>query len=102
MNLIHGYISALTNLYGILPAELLVEIFNSQNDEKISIEEVNNILNNFPEELTKAYVYSYQGYFVHEAVVEFDEFDSLMSEKAGKPYYIPNKEELLKYTDDFY
>jgi preprotein translocase subunit SecA len=25
-----------------------------------------------------------------------------MSEKAGKPYYIPNKEELLKYTDDFY
>jgi len=102
MNLVQSYISALTNLYGILPAELLIEIFNSQNADKISIEEVNNILNNFPEELTKAYVYSYQGYFVHEAVVEFDEFYSLMSEKAGKPYYIPNKEELLRYTDDFY
>jgi hypothetical protein len=102
MNIIHSYISALTNLYGILPVELLIEIFNSQNADKISIEEVNNILNNFPEELTRAYVYSYQGYFVHEAVVEFDEFDSLMSEKTGKPYYIPNKEELLRYTDDFY
>jgi preprotein translocase subunit SecA len=102
MNLFESYIVALANLYGIVPAEILKDIYNSQNDEQISIEEVNDILDNFPENLAEAFVYSYRGHFVHDAVVEFDEFDSLMSKKAGKPYYIPEKEELLKYTDDFY
>lgn len=96
----------MTNLYGILPPEKLpeklIEIYNDQNVERISSDEVYEILDNLPDEVAKAFVYSHRGNFVHDAVVEFDEFDSLMMSKGNKPYYIPKKEELLKYTDDFY
>lgn len=102
MRLLYRYIIALTNLYGILHPEKLVEIYNNQNNKKIGIDEVYEILDNLPDEVAKAFVFSHRGYFVHDAVVEFDEFDSLLMNKGVKPYYVPIKEELLKYTDDFY
>jgi len=40
MNRRINYIIALTNLYGIVPAEKVVEIYNSQNEEQTTLEEV--------------------------------------------------------------
>ena len=102
MDLIKQYIIALTNLYGQVPAEKVVEIYNSQNETKVSIKEVENLLSNPPEELERAFVYPHEGYFVHETVLAFDDFEKLMARKADKPYYIPKKEELLKYAVDQY
>jgi DNA-directed RNA polymerase subunit F len=100
--LLARYIVALTYLYGILPKEELVKTFNSQNQDQITLDEVDDLLNNFPEELERTFVYSHRGHFVHETVLAFDDFDMLMEKKAKKPYYVPNKEELLKYVDDWY
>jgi hypothetical protein len=56
MNLIKQYILAHTNLYGQVPAELGVEIYNSQNEDQIGIDDVEVY---FYEYMSKHYVYTY-------------------------------------------
>lgn len=102
MNQLTDYIVALTNLYGMIQKDLLVEIYNTQNENPISVEEVEAYLKNPPAELERGYTYPHKDYFVHESVLEFGEFESLLKKKENKPSYVPAKEELLRYTNDRY
>ena len=52
MILLEEYIIALTNLYGIVSKEKVVEIYNTQNEDKIGMEQV-DILYESSEELEK-------------------------------------------------
>jgi len=99
MDLIKQYIIALTNLYGQVSVDLVTEIYNSQNEDQLSADDVEVY---FDEDLSKQYVYAYKDHFVHEAIIEHKEFKSMRKKKADKPYYIPDKEELLKYSDMLY
>lgn len=99
MNLLLQYIKAATNLYGIIHKEKLREIYNSQNDVIVSIEEVETYLG---EDLSLHHVYSHKHYFVHETVMEFNLIKKLLRQKGKLPYYVPDKEELLKYADMLY
>jgi len=92
MTLLLQYIKAATNLYGIIHKEKLREICNSQNETKVSIEDVEAYLE---EDLSQDYVYSYKDHFVHETVMEFNMFRKLHKQKRKLPYYVPDKEELL-------
>ena len=96
------YIIAMTNLYGMVPKEKAVEIYNSQNEVKIGIDVIEAYLTNPPKELEEAFIYPYKDCFVHETILEFDEFDQMLRKKVDKPYYVPEKKELLKYTDEWY
>ena len=102
MNQLTEYIIALSNLYGMIQKDILVEIYNTQNEEPISLGEVEAYLENPPPELKKGHTYPHKDYFVHETILEFDEFESMLEKKGDKPFYVPAKEELLRYTDDFY
>lgn len=96
------YIIALANLYGMVNKEIVVEIYNSQNEEQITMEEVEKQLKNPSQILENSFIYPHKNYFVHEAILEFNEFDLMLSEKANKPHYVPNKKELLNYVDELY
>lgn len=85
MDQIKNYIIALTNLYGQVPAGKVVEIYNSQNEGQISISDVKAYYN---EDLSKHYVYSYKNHFVHETIMEFNDFKSMRRKKADKPYNV--------------
>lgn len=99
MDQIKKYIIALTNLYGIVPIDKVVEIYNMQNEEQISFGDVEAY---YYEDLSKHYVYAHKNHFVHETIMEFNDFESVLRKKADKPYYIPNQEELFKYSDPNY
>ena len=99
MDLIKQYILALTSLYGQVSVEVVTKVYNGQNEEQIDFEDVESYLY---EDLSEQYVYGYRDHFVHEAITEHKEFKSLRKKKADKPYYIPDKEELLKYADMAY
>lgn len=99
MDQIKKYIIALTNLYGIVPIDKVVEIYNMQNEEQISFGDVEAY---YYEDLSKHYVYAHKNHFVHETIMEFNDFESMLRKKADKPYYIPNQEELFKYSDPNY
>lgn len=102
MNLKFDYIVALTNLYGLVHKEKVVEIYNMQNEDQLEISEIESIMVNRQAELEKCFVCVDQDYFAHEAIYMFDEAELYLEQKGDKPYYIPPKNELLKYRDDLY
>lgn len=102
MEKLKQYIIALTNLYGMVQKDLVVEIYNSQNDTKINKSDIELVINNSPKELEGEFVYIHKDYFVEEAIMEFDEFEIMLLKKGNKPHYVPNENELLKYVDEIY
>ncbi len=97
MSTIIDYIISLTNLYGIVHRNKVIEIYNMQNNEQISkIEHSENV------NLKNNFVVIEGEYFVHESIIEEDDFDNQLRQRKDKPFYIPDKEELLKYRDDLY
>ncbi|NMB41718.1 MAG: hypothetical protein GX996_07260 [Firmicutes bacterium] len=96
------YVISLTHLYGLVHRDKVVEIFNRQNKEKTDITVMKNIMDNPPEELAENFVEFYGDYFVHETIMEFDDFTAQLKQRRGKPLYVPPREELLKYKEDTY
>lgn len=106
MNKITDYIISLTHLYGLVHKDKVVEIYNMQNEEKI--EEIDTVklkaddISIDIKELDENFVEVFNDYFVHETIMQFCEFDEELKKRAGKPFYIPRQEDLLKYKDDNY
>jgi len=96
MKQINQYIIALTNLYGQVSPSIVAEIYNSQNEQKTDSLEVEAQLK---EDFSLHYIYSYEDHFVHESLMGFDDFERIERLREGKPTYVPEKEELLKYSD---
>ncbi|BEP30328.1 YecA family protein [Helicovermis profundi] len=102
MNQLTEYIIALSNLYGLVHKDKVMDIFNRQNEYQITLSDVEEFLDNPLKELKNVFICSHQDYFVHEAILENNEFELLLKKKDDKPYYVPVKDELLKYVDESY
>lgn len=102
MKKLEKYIIATTNLYGLIHRNKVLEIYNQQNEEEISLDTLKAFINKNLDELEKEFVYFENGFFIHQAILFTDSVIEMIDEKAGKPYYIPEQEELLKYADDLY
>ena len=101
--MIIDYIKATTNLYGIVSKDKVIEIYNSQNDESITMDELENVVGEDRGEfLLKYHVGIYQNKFVSNRIDLTEHFHKILQIKEYKPYYIPEKEELLKYRDSDY
>src|SRR5690625_1588225 len=100
--LIYDYIISLVNLYGLVHKRKVIEIYNQQNKDQIDIEEMDEIMYNDSDELHDHFVYIDGDYFVTEGIIVFDEVEMEIDMRAGKPFYIPPKKELLKYKDEYY
>lgn len=98
--LIFDYLRALTNLYGIVPKDKVVEIFNMQNNDKIDAIDIDNAV--LKKTLDNEIFQYYKGCFVEESIMYDDSFHYLLKLQENKPYYIPAKSQLLRYKDDFY
>lgn len=101
-NQLNQYIIALCNLYGMVHKRKVKEIYNMQNKEKVSISDVEEIMEKVPKEVDQAWIEVYKNYFVCSIILEHKEFEYYLEEKDGKPYYIPSKHMLLRYVDSFY
>lgn len=99
--LIIDYIVSLTNLYGIVLKEKVVEIYNMQNDDRITMEVLDDLITgntletSYIEELNNAYMKEYLNQDDSSLI-------TLVELQEDKPFYIPDKDELLKYKDEFY
>ncbi len=102
-DLLNSYAIAAVSLYGVISQDDFVELFNSQNERKTTIDEIFPILLN--------HIYLDSGYCFWDAYLVDDEFEEgdfvavpwLLAERKGKPRYTPPKEELLTYSDwDYY
>jgi len=90
------YAKAAVNLYGIIRRDEFVKIFNTQNKEQTTSDEVYTIL--LPNVFKDKWYGFYKDYIVHYLVLEnFDLVEYLEREQIGKPRYIPPKEKFIKY-----
>lgn len=103
------YISAMVNLYGIVPVEQVAKVISEQNEGQVSAEDIKTWMQNpFSGGLAKAalqkrFVYPYgSGFFVGEWIMEFDAFEEHWTTQQGKSYYVPEREALLKWSDPSY
>ena len=102
-DLIHAYAMAASNLYGVIPQGDLIRIFNTQNGKKITEEELFSVL--LRHISLKCGYALWDKYLVNDAFEANDYRDvpDLLKRVGGKPWYIPPKQELLKYADpDYY
>ena len=100
--MIVDYIISLTNLYGLVHRDKVVEIYNMQNEDKIDETIIAAVLKEDKKELSNNFVEIHGDYFVAETIIEFDDFEEQLMQRTGKPFYIPNQEKLLKYKDETY
>jgi len=98
----YTYIHAMINLYGIIHREKVVEIINMQNDYQISLDDLRLIEEDERTRNIETYIGIKDEYFVSASIMVLEKFDEVMKQKADKPYYNPEKEELLKYADITY
>ncbi len=96
-----SYAQAAVNLYGIISREDFVDIFNKQNVDQTTEEEIYILL--LPLVLKENWYCFYKEYIVHYCFFEdFDQADYLLKLQADKPRYIPEKDEFLKYVNEYY
>jgi len=94
---IFTYLKALTNLYGVVPIEKNIEIYNEHHDQHIDVDALRYIdYDKRSKEITE-FIGVKDGYFFNLDVLIDDNFDSLLTSKAGKPFFVPDKEEINRY-----
>jgi hypothetical protein len=102
---VHSYLLAMTNLYGVFPIQHFCDVFLSQNPGFGTTES---------DLLTVVYVlckreqeYETDGSQVINTIYRSEPADpnglsDLLRQVQDKPFYVPAKDELLKYEDDLY
>lgn len=99
--LLDSYARAAVNLYGIISCDDFVSIFNKQNVDQTSNEEIYILL--LPLVLKNGWYGFYKEYIVHYSFFDdFGQADYLLKYQADKPRYIPEKDEFLKYVIEDY
>lgn len=102
MKELNNYIIALVNLYGLVHRDRVMEIYNSQNKIKLSKTDLDTYFDTPKRLLEENFIAVYKDYFVDTSFLEVEKFDMMLEEKSDKPYYVPEKEELLKYAKGIY
>ena len=115
-SLVEEYLDAASNLYGIAPLSKILSIYNSQNeplseDDFLSI--VDNIMkkhkffsivaeDEFYDDVEKTKPIDRDLVAEYVLTVDDDDYYYLKGEQYGKPYYVPDKAQFLKYKDEYY
>lgn len=99
--LLDTYARAAVNLYGVISKAELADIFNRQNTEQTSADEVFRLL--LPIALKRKWYCFYQEYIVHYwAFDNFEYADYWLKAQGDKPRFIPEKDTFLKYENQYY
>lgn len=98
------YAVACTNLYGLIKFPQFLKIYNAQNKPSLSSKELWALITNpqYAKQLEKHHVYVQHKIFIHEALEVTEGFVAFVASTIGKPFYVPEKKELLRYTDELY
>lgn len=101
-DLLNHYAKAATHLYGVITQADLVLLFNSQNEQQTSAEELCSILLKYHRE-NRGYCF-WNDYIVNDAFEnnDFKDVEYYVEAAALKPRYMLEKEELLKYANSSY
>lgn len=96
-----NYCKAMANLYGIIPLNQAVEIYNRQNATTIEVEELRDVVERALNAGINVAIKEEQ--LVHVLLMENENaYHTLLKKQENKTFYIPTKNEFLCYANDFY
>ena len=100
--LAYKYISAFTNLYGVFSKNMLIEVFNSQNDSVLGPDDFEAVLGMYLSR--QQFFYEDDDYIVNHYFDEENlyEVDYILENADNMSHYIPKKKDILKYSDENY
>ncbi len=98
------YCRALTELWGIVPYEKIIEIYNSQNNGNITQSDLDFAIECSKYAIDCYYIPqdNYKRIVSESLFVNDGDVEKLVSAQQNKPYYIPDKKQLIHYSDDMY
>lgn len=97
------YAQAAVNLYGIISKAELADIFNRQNTEQTTADEIFTLLLPIVLKTKNKWYCFYKDYIVHYwAIDDFDYADYWLNEQGDKPRFIPDRSEFLKFENQYY
>ena len=114
--LLYQYFDAAANLYGVIPLRTLLRIYNSQN-EPISEDDFVKFVESIYLDIKCYSIFATDELFPNPPKIKTidknlvaenlclgncDEYFDMIELQKGKPYYIPDKKQLLKYANDGY
>lgn len=99
-DLLGRYITALTNLYGVVPEKKVVDIYNLYNIPRANLGDLEMSVSRI--KLQNQLVTRKAGYFIKDYLMFEDKYLGILEQQNGREYYIPEQEELLNYEDEFY
>lgn len=95
--LMDAYVRAATTLYGSISRDAFVELFERLNSIETSSDEIYQLL--LPLVLKQRRYCFYKDRIVHACFIDsFNQADILCDRQKGKPRYIPEPDEFLKYV----
>lgn len=97
---IDTYLRCAANYYGHITPRAFLSLFNKYNDEKLLKAELMKYWNKLMRQYDRNYVL-YDNAIISSRV-ETSRIDEIMYYQEGKKFYIPPKDEFLKYIDDYY
>ncbi|WP_338554054.1 SEC-C metal-binding domain-containing protein [Paenibacillus sp. KS-LC4] len=97
--LVLRYSEAASNLYGIISVQKLIEIINDQNEGSLTKEQFNHVCLSVSDKVRTWNVQ--HGMLFNDELDEesLHEYEKFLESVKDKPYYIPPKEELLRYAE---
>ena len=99
--LLDSYATAAVNLYGLIRRDEFVEIFNAQNEEQTTVDEVYTIL--LPYVLKDGKYWFYRSHIVHSFFLRDPDHVEIVKKAQGdKQRYIPPKEQFLRFESEEY
>lgn len=119
-DLILRYFDAFSNLYGIIPMKRAYRIIEKQNPElNITKELFAEIVSNINTDRKHYAIWSEEEVYdenadetaifdkllIAEYVITFgdpEDYERLVFEQGDRPFYVPERDDLLKYEDNFY
>ena len=98
------YCRALTELWGIVPFEKILEIYNNQNNIHIEQSDLDFAIECSKYAIDCYYVPQYnESRLINESLfVNNGDVEKLLKAQKNKSYYIPDKMQLIRYSDDHY
>lgn len=102
--LILDYIAAGVNLYGYLPFEKMIEIYNMQIGSPLTMEDLLELTadEDVCEKLEENFALIGEEAFISDFLETEESIERLKQQTADKPYYIPEQQEFLRYKEDMY
>jgi len=98
-DLLHSFVQAAINLYGVIGQDEFVDLFNQYNEAPTSVDELYPCM--VRHIAVDATYCLWEEYIVSEEFEEndFEDVMDLVRQIGDKPRYIPNRDEFLRYSD---